>query len=30
MRQSSDRSNESFWLKYKNFGATAEAYCSAG
>lgn len=30
MRQSSNSSNESFWLKYKNFGATAEAYCSAG
>lgn len=30
MRQSSNRDHEAFWLKYKNFGATAEAYCSGG
>jgi hypothetical protein len=30
IRQSSSRSHEIFWEKYKNFGATAEAYCSAG
>ena len=30
MRRSSSRSNEAFWDRYKNFGATAQAYCSAG
>lgn len=28
VRQSSRRSDEAFWLRYKNFAATAEAYCA--
>lgn len=28
MRQSSRRSDERFWKRYQNFGATAEAYCA--
>lgn len=28
IRQSDNRSHEVFWKKYKNFGATAQAYCS--
>lgn len=27
VRQSDRASDEAFWLRYKNFGATAEAYC---
>lgn len=27
IRQSDDDSHESFWKKYKSFGATAETYC---
>lgn len=30
VRQSDRRSNEAFWQRYKNFGATAEAYCTRG
>ncbi len=29
VRQSDRRSDESFWKRYKNFGATAEAFCRA-
>lgn len=29
-RQASDGSRIDFWDRYKNFGDTAEAYCSAG
>ncbi len=28
IRQSNRRSHEMFWKRYKNFGATAEAYCA--
>ncbi|MCF6444026.1 hypothetical protein [Nereida sp. MMG025] len=28
VRQSDNRSHETFWRKYKNFGQTAQAYCS--
>lgn len=28
IRQSDNRSHESFWKRYKEFGATAEAFCS--
>ncbi|MBR9650870.1 hypothetical protein IT775_07020 [Thalassobius aquimarinus] len=28
VRQSDSRSNERFWLRYKEFGATAAAICS--
>ncbi|WP_208347653.1 hypothetical protein [Pseudaestuariivita rosea] len=28
IRQSDSASHETFWQKYKNFGQTAEAYCS--
>lgn len=28
IRQSKSDNNNSFWTKYKNFGATAEAYCA--
>jgi hypothetical protein len=28
MRQAKGDRNNEFWSKYKNFGATAEAYCS--
>ncbi len=28
IRQSDRRSHEKFWKRYKNFGATAEAFCS--
>lgn len=27
VRQSDRRADEEFWQRYKNFGATAEAYC---
>ena len=27
IRMSDRRSNETFWKRYKNFGATAEAFC---
>lgn len=30
MRMSKSTRDNSFWKKYKNFGATAEAYCSFG
>lgn len=30
MRQAKGERNNAFWAKYKNFGSTAEAYCSAG
>lgn len=29
-RASDSRANEAFWQRYVNFGATAEAFCSAG
>jgi hypothetical protein len=29
-RQASDGNRTDFWDRYKNFGATAEAYCSVG
>lgn len=29
VRQSDNRGHEAFWKRYKNFGATAEVYCSA-
>lgn len=28
VRQSSSRSHEAFWQRYKEFGSTAEAFCS--
>ena len=28
IRQSDRRSHEKFWQRYKNFGATAQAFCS--
>lgn len=28
IRQSDHSSHEAFWQRYKNFGATAEAYCA--
>lgn len=28
VRQSDRASDEAFWRRYKNFGATAEAYCA--
>lgn len=28
IRQSDRRSHEAFWQRYKQFGATAQAYCS--
>ena len=28
VRQSSNRSDEQFWERYKSFGETAEAYCT--
>lgn len=27
IRQSDNASHEAFWLRYKSFGSTAEAYC---
>lgn len=30
VRQSDRTSEEAFWLRYKNFGATAEAFCAQG
>ena len=30
VRQSDRASDEAFWLRYKQFGSTAEAYCAAG
>ncbi len=30
VRQSDRRTDEEFWLRYKSFGETAEAFCSGG
>ena len=30
IRTSSSRGNEAFWQNYRNFGAMAQAFCSAG